>query len=150
MGCDPPPLCNRVVQKSLFFHNPQQQQQQQHKLGSVLDLSATAAGKNGWRHDDGRDAPSGKKKDLFPLSFFVPPFLSATCFSFSSCRIIARVHRPRGRGHNELLLRSRRRTKLRVSVSENGGGGGKKTAKKREATCPLAFHRRPFLSRGVE
>ncbi len=41
------PFCNRVVQiKKTFFHDPQQQQQQ-HKLGSLLDLSATAAGKKG-------------------------------------------------------------------------------------------------------
>ncbi len=41
------PFCNRVVQikKSLFHDNPQQQQQ--HEPGTLLDLSATAAGKNG-------------------------------------------------------------------------------------------------------
>ncbi len=46
MGCDtpPPPLLQQGgSNKSLFLHDPQQQQ---HKLRSLLDLSATAAGKN--------------------------------------------------------------------------------------------------------
>ncbi len=36
--------------KSLFFHDPQQQQHHHHQLGSLLDLSATAAGIKGWNY----------------------------------------------------------------------------------------------------
>ncbi len=46
-GVTPPSTQGGSNKKSLFFHDPQQQQQQQHKLGSLLDLSATAAGKKG-------------------------------------------------------------------------------------------------------